>query len=121
MRADPGYHYMIDCLGELAKHSLNPLAGLLLQWKATQHTSPASLRAKIEDSASKTSVKEGILNMLEERHQLAVEYIFCTTLLVLLNPLTRENLSDTVAAQIEQCCFDFFKMEWYDTTGTARC
>lgn len=49
--------------------------------------------------------------MLEERHQLAVDYIFCTTFLVVLNALTRKGLEDDVAAQIEQCCFEFFKME----------
>lgn len=54
-----------------------------------------------------------MLNMLEERHQLAVDYIFCTTFLVLLNALTRDNLTDSVAAQIEQICFEFFKTEKY--------
>lgn len=47
MKADPGYHHLIDSLGEIAKHSLNVLADALIQWKANQHTSPASLRAKM--------------------------------------------------------------------------
>lgn len=47
MKVDPGYHHMIDSLGELAFHALNVLSSALLQWKASQHTSPASLRAKM--------------------------------------------------------------------------
>jgi hypothetical protein len=65
MKADPGYHHLIDSLGEIAKHSLNVLSEALIQWKANQHTSPASLRAKMYER--KLGEGEGIKRREEER------------------------------------------------------
>lgn len=56
--------------------------------------------------------------------QLAVDYIFCTTLVVLLQQaLSKDNLSDYVAVQIEQYCFEQFKADKYELcvfVGTTR-
>lgn len=47
INTDPAYHHLVDTLGELAQNCLTLLAAALVQWKANQQTSAATLRAKM--------------------------------------------------------------------------
>ncbi|KYQ91563.1 hypothetical protein DLAC_07330 [Tieghemostelium lacteum] len=103
------FHQVIEGLTEVSKYFLNLIAAALLQWRSSQHVIPAKSisKPKMDD----INTKRDITPMVDERYKLIVEYILCTSLLSILGSLTKENLNDTIANQIESICFDNFKLE----------
>jgi hypothetical protein len=40
---------------------------------------------------------------------MAVDFIFCSTVQIMLNSLTRDNLDEAISLQLESLAFDHFK------------
>ncbi|KAL6050877.1 hypothetical protein QOT17_019533 [Balamuthia mandrillaris] len=106
---DPIFHQLVQSLGELSSSHVPVLIRALLNWRSSQHVVAGTLRPLAQkESGSKMSVKEGIL-LLEERHKLAVDYIFCTVLLSLLITSQPGSLDEAICTQLETLCFEHFK------------
>eukprot|EP01102_Stenamoeba_stenopodia_P021480 TRINITY_DN8660_c0_g3_i2.p1 TRINITY_DN8660_c0_g3~~TRINITY_DN8660_c0_g3_i2.p1 ORF type:complete len:325 (-),score=76.14 TRINITY_DN8660_c0_g3_i2:74-1048(-) len=92
-KEDPAFEAMMESLVTVAKHCLPAITKTLLLWKATM-ANPANKK----------------LTQHEERYQIAVEWIFSTTILILLKGAFAEcPLDDVDCVQLEKLAFDSFK------------
>lgn len=93
-REDPQFDNAVDRLVTVSKNCLSQLVHSLLVWRASMAANPASKR----------------LTHNEERTQIAVEWLFCSTVNALLRGTTSENgLEDSESVQLEKLAFDAFK------------
>ncbi|EGG16438.1 hypothetical protein DFA_08976 [Cavenderia fasciculata] len=104
------FNNVLEGLSEVSKYYLNLIANALLQWRSSQHVIPAKSISKPKLDGSDTK-KDSITPLVDERYKLIVDYIFCISLLTILNSLTKHNLNDQIGTQIESICFDNFKLE----------
>ena len=77
---DPTFCALIGGLHELSKKHLSQVVRTLMTWKTRQITEVEKLRVRLQkDAKTGMSLKEGLV-LLEERHQLCVDYTFLSTL-----------------------------------------
>jgi len=110
------FHQVLEGLTEVSKYFLNLIASALLQWRSSQHVIPSKSlsKPKLDDSLN----RKDMTPIVDERYKLVVDYIFCISLLNILNSLTKDNLNDQIGSQIESICFDNFKLERRLTSPT---
>ncbi|EFA85709.1 hypothetical protein PPL_00939 [Heterostelium album PN500] len=111
------FNNVLEGLTEVSKYYLNLIAGALLQWRSSQHVIPAKSISK--PKLDGTDTKKDITPIVDERYKLIVDYIFCISLLTILNSLTKDNLNDTIGTQIESICYDHFKLERRMTSSST--
>lgn len=77
---DPSFVALLAGLHELSKKHLSQIVRTLMTWKTRQITEVEKLKSRLQkDTKSGISLKEGLV-LLEERHQLCVDYTFLSTL-----------------------------------------
>lgn len=77
---DPIFCALLGGLHELSKKHLSQVVRALMTWKTRQITEVEKLKSRLQkDTKSGMSLKEGLV-LLEERHQLCVDYTFLSTI-----------------------------------------
>lgn len=77
---DPTFCALLAGLHELSKKHLSLVVRTLMTWKTRQITEVEKLKVRLQkDAKTGMSLKEGLV-LLEERHQLCVDYTFLSTL-----------------------------------------
>jgi len=101
---DSTFRNTVTSLGEMGKHCLTSLIKGMLSWRTNQLTMLESILASPAMKAKGRRVE-----VIEERFQVAVDYMFCSTVLLILNALSRDNLEETSGSQLENLAFEHLK------------
>eukprot|EP01119_Soliformovum_irregulare_P020907 TRINITY_DN6840_c0_g2_i1.p1 TRINITY_DN6840_c0_g2~~TRINITY_DN6840_c0_g2_i1.p1 ORF type:complete len:2140 (+),score=665.08 TRINITY_DN6840_c0_g2_i1:103-6522(+) len=96
---------------------LSPIIRTLILWRNSHVNSATSDASVVPASGSilstlslkSTTKKTSPAIFSDERYHLAIDYVFCTFVLFLLQNLNKHNLEDTLAPQLEFLALDHFK------------
>jgi len=109
-RTDRGFKNVMNCLMEIStQNCLSQIIHNMLIWRASEvHGNMAESGQRTTRGVKKTD--QAKLAQNEERHQLAVDFIFCCTIMALLeNAMTDINLEDQFCIQLEALAIENFK------------
>eukprot|EP01087_Luapelamoeba_hula_P008915 TRINITY_DN2269_c1_g1_i10.p1 TRINITY_DN2269_c1_g1~~TRINITY_DN2269_c1_g1_i10.p1 ORF type:complete len:2503 (-),score=428.99 TRINITY_DN2269_c1_g1_i10:100-7608(-) len=106
---DPVFGQLLEAMGRLSQNAVPVLIRSLLNWRSNQHVVDSTLKSLLQNTTNaKLSQRDGMA-LLEERHSLAIDFIFCTTLLSLFKSGSVDNLDEAICSQLEAIAFEHFR------------
>ncbi|XP_063231705.1 protein furry [Bacillus rossius redtenbacheri] len=108
---DPQFDQLLTAFGSVAEHCLPSILRALFAWYERQLADGGATEQKKVDQKGKTSemVERSEADVLQERRDLAVEFIFCLVLIEVLKQLPFHPGQDDLVTYIENIAFRHFK------------
>ncbi|KAL9643542.1 hypothetical protein ABK040_010155 [Willaertia magna] len=118
------FEQLLSAFATISKHHLNSLIEALIDWRKHLDCSPNKfikerVKEKLVNLSKKATVtkQEALLSGFTERKELAADFVFCMTLLLVFGSVRHSELSLKNYEQIEELCLDRFKKAHTTTSG----
>lgn len=108
---DPQFDQLLSAFGSVAEHCLPSILRALFAWYERQMVDGGTTEMKKVDLKGKSTenVERSEADTLQERRDLAVEFIFCLVLIEVLRQLSFHPGQDDLVTYIENLAFKHFK------------
>ncbi|XP_069669911.1 protein furry isoform X4 [Periplaneta americana] len=108
---DPQFDQLLSAFGSVAEHCLPSILRALFAWYERQMVDGSTTEQKKVDLKGKSTetVERSEADTLQERRDLAVEFIFCLVLIEVLRQLPFHPGQDDLVSYIENLAFKHFK------------
>ncbi|PNF32063.1 hypothetical protein B7P43_G05721, partial [Cryptotermes secundus] len=108
---DPQFDQLLSSFGSVAEHCLPSILRALFAWYERQMVDGGTTEQKKVDLKGKSTenVERSEADTLQERRDLAVEFIFCLVLIEILRQLSFHPGQDDLVTYVENLAFKHFK------------
>eukprot|EP00005_Dracoamoeba_jomungandri_P002734 CAMPEP_0174260120 /NCGR_PEP_ID=MMETSP0439-20130205/8855_1 /TAXON_ID=0 /ORGANISM="Stereomyxa ramosa, Strain Chinc5" /LENGTH=2486 /DNA_ID=CAMNT_0015344291 /DNA_START=51 /DNA_END=7511 /DNA_ORIENTATION=- len=110
-KEDPIFGQLVESLALLSRNCAPVLIRALLNWRSSQHFVEVNYKSKLASYSLGKLNDNYTLSLLKERHALATDYIFCTTLLRTFQHCDPETAlqDDFICNRLESISFEHLK------------
>lgn len=112
-KVDSKFDDLLVSLGRIAMKSTKPVVDSIMRWRRSHQENVSSDIITFHSSSSSTYARatrpKEIVNILNERKNLASIYIMCRALIAAVETVSRDSLGESTGFQLEETTFEEFK------------